>query len=386
VTERARLALMLPAAALTPSVALANAGTPLMWAGILHLLIGNLVVGVAEGLILARLFHRPKLRCVWLMILANYFSAWFGGLLLRGAIVSSLPLTIHNAKAMWWLMALVTFFITLLMEFPLVALAMRGAPDWTRKAVRGSLIVQSASYVVLLGWYGLASGTSLVNDTDIAALSEMSLPDRIVVYYIADDDGDVYTRPLGEERSTKVYDLNASHHNDRLLVLPSVDEDGTWRLLARLDSESRRGGILVTVYDSVRARAAPQQSDMREMSEENPRYHGSWFNFGNVPKLAAAKDSPWEFRTGFWPVEGLRGNREDTRESVSLAFETLFGQWNVRNATHLPTDKVLLQLGTDQICLFDPVKRQLALVARGRGPVAVIAGAVEGAPPPPPPQ
>jgi hypothetical protein len=45
--------------------------------------------------------------------------------------------------------------------------------------------------------------------------------------------------------------------------------------------------------------------------------------------------------------------------------------WAVRNAVHLPGDTVLLQLGDNQICLYDPEKKQIALVARGRGPIAV---------------
>ncbi len=53
----------------------------------------------------------------------------------------------------------------------------------------------------------------------------------------------------------------------------------------------------------------------------------------------------------------------------------------VRNATHLPGDAVLFQLGRDQICVLDPVRRQVALLARGRGPTAVMA---EAAPPSPP--
>jgi hypothetical protein len=34
--------------------------------------------------------------------------------------------------------------------------------------------------------------------------------------------------------------------------------------------------------------------------------------------------------------------------------------------------KVLLQLGFTQICVYDPKKEQIALLARGRGPIAVI--------------
>jgi len=44
--------------ALLPTVAYADAGTPLMWAGLFHLFIGNAIIGVVEGLILAILSNR----------------------------------------------------------------------------------------------------------------------------------------------------------------------------------------------------------------------------------------------------------------------------------------------------------------------------------------
>ena len=85
-----------------PVQALANAGTPLMWAGMFHLSIGNAVIGVLEGLLVAQLFGAPKGRAIGVMIAANYVSAWVGGLFLREAIVAALPLDLNNG---WYQLA-----------------------------------------------------------------------------------------------------------------------------------------------------------------------------------------------------------------------------------------------------------------------------------------
>lgn len=82
--------------------------------------------------------------------------------------------------------------------------------------------------------------------------------------------------------------------------------------------------------------------------------------------------SSWRFSPGFWAVEGLRGNNVESGEKAWIALETPFVTWAVRNAIHLPEDKVLLQLGGDQICIYDPVENRIALLARGRGPYAVL--------------
>lgn len=100
-------------------------------------------------------------------------------------------------------------------------------------------------------------------------------------------------------------------------------------------------------------------------------YDGA-LNFGQVQKLGSAAKSQWKFWTGFWAEEGLRGSDDATGEHVRFSYETPFGAWTVRNAVDLPSDKVLFQLGDDQICAFDPVTRRVALLWHGRGPVPVV--------------
>ena len=52
----------------------------------LHLVFGNAFIGIGEGLLLAWLFSVPTGKSVAVMILANYASAWLGGLFIRGAL------------------------------------------------------------------------------------------------------------------------------------------------------------------------------------------------------------------------------------------------------------------------------------------------------------
>ena len=68
----------------------------------------------------------------------------------------------------------------------------------------------------------------------------------------------------------------------------------------------------------------------------------------------------------------MRASRTDTGTEFSIGFEMPLGNWLIRNATHLPGDYVLFQLGRDQICLFDPLRKRIAIIARGRGPVAIL--------------
>jgi len=82
---------------------------------------GMRLIGVGEGLLLAWLFSVPKRKTVLVMIPANYASAWVGGLFIRGAIVRALPMDLNNGWRWFWVMVVVTYVITLIIEWPFVA-------------------------------------------------------------------------------------------------------------------------------------------------------------------------------------------------------------------------------------------------------------------------
>ncbi len=353
-----------------PQHALANAGTPLMWAGMLHMIFGNAFIGVGEGILLAWLFSLPKAKSVGVMVVANYASAWLGGLFLRGAIVHALPMDLTNGWRWFWIMVVVTYCMTLVLEWPFVAWCFRGCQDWFRSSLKASLVVQSASYVLLFGWYWMASGTSLYTKMQIVQASDLSLPESVLVYFIAPKDGNVYSRPLTGVEGRLVYNLRSTNPNDRLFVRPGAPDTNAWDLVARLETKDYRKPELVTILTNMQVEAAP---DWRSTHTDPPRYEGTWFSFGEAQPLGSATNGQWKFWTGFWPIEGLRATRKGTDETVRFSYETPFGAWTVRNAVQLPSDKALFQLGDDQICAFDPASRRVALLWHGRGPVPVIA-------------
>ena len=344
-------------------------GTPLMWAGMLHLVFGNALIGVLEGFLLAQIFGLSKWKSIGILILANYSSAWVGGVFLQGVIVRALPVDVNNVRLFFWSMVALTYLLTLMLEFPFVALAFRKDPRWLRKSVRGSLIVQSVSYALLFGWYGLASETSLLTRTAVVRLSTISLPENVLMYFISSGDGGVYSMTLAPLEKHRVFDLHSTNDDDRLFVRVSSANSNRWDLIARLMTKDYRKPKLTTIRESFVSEAAPS---WRVLPPDPEAEEDTAFNFGAVARLGTARNSSWNFSSGFWAAEGFRGTETNTGMHVGFSFETPFGAWAVRNATLLPGDKVLLQLGRDQICVFDPVGNRIALVARGRGPVAVI--------------
>jgi len=354
-----------------PRYAWADAGTPLMWARMLHLVFGNALIGLGEGLLLGWLFSVPKRKSVPVMILGNYASAWIGGLIISDAIVRALPMDLTNAWRWFWIMVVVSYCMTLILEWPFVAWCLRGTQDWLRRSLWASLLVQSASYVLLFGWYGMASGTSLYTTMNIVAPADLSLPESVLVYYIAPADGNVCRRQLVGGGEQKVYELHSTGRTDRLFVRPSTPDTNRWDLVARLGSKYRGDLRFVDVLTNLQVEAAPDRRSTDTDPDADPMDEGR-FTWGELPKLGSATNSQWEFWDGFWPKMELQALNKATSERVGFRYETPFGALTVCNAVHLPSDKVLFQLGDDQICAFDPVTRRVALLWRGSGPVPVI--------------
>jgi len=336
------------------------------------------------------------------MIAANYFSAWVGGLFVLGGIVPVLPMDLNNGWVWFWVMVVFTFFLTSVLEWPFIGWTLRGTKEGSntaaevslregaqpascskpdlptrrpglmtpvmKRSLRVSLKLQRVSYLLLFGWYFMASGTSLYTKMNIVGPDELSLPESVLVYYIDREDGDVYQRNLVRGGERKIFELHSNHHNDRLFVRPNPIDTNRWDLMARLESDDHRKPRFVEVRTNMPVVAAP---DWRSISI-HPQYDGTWFSFGQAARLGIATNSPWRFHAGFWPVEGLRGKDPVSGKEIRFAYETPFGAWTVRNAVLLPSDKVLFQLGNDQICGFSPVDRRVALLWRGRGPVPVI--------------
>ncbi len=353
-----------------PHEARADAGTPLMWAGMLHLVFGNALIGLGEGALLAWLFSTPKGKSIAVMVLANYVSAWAGGLFLGGAIVRALPMDLNNGWRWFWIMVAATYCMTLVLEWPFIAWCFRGTQGWFRQSVRASLVLQSASYVLLFGWYWMASGTSLYTMMSVVPPSQLALPESVLVYFIAPADGNVYCRRLAGGYGRKVHDLGSTDANDRLFIQPSATDPARWDLIARLETQDNYHPRLVTVLTDAHIEAVPAERHPLQSDPSTPP--NTWMSFGDAPRPGDSPNSRWEFASGFWPIQGLRASNKATGELVRFSYETPFGAWTIRNAVQLPGDKALFQLGHDQICAFDPARRRITLLWHGRGPVAVI--------------
>lgn len=365
--SRAILTIVIVGFAACPSVVLANVGTPLMWAGALHLLFGNLLIGTLEGALLARFFKAHAGRAIGLMIPGNYFSAWVGFVWLNDLIVRRLAFDLYNTWFLLWVMVGVSWALSIVMEWPFVAGSFWKTTRWLRRSIFASLAVQTISYVLLFGWYWLASGATLYTRIAVVPPDSIVLPQGVQLYYIAED-GDVYARDFDTRETKKVFELDSSNEQDCLALRQSPTGENLWDIVALLESDAVAQSKSVPIGVTLAGSAAPHNRDGRvDAADRDSVPHRR-----QATRLGAARDSSWEFESGFWAREGLRGTNSRTGVSLHVSLETPFAAWAVRHAEQLPDDCVIFQFGERQICILEPETNKVSLIAYGRGPLALL--------------
>lgn len=352
-----------------PAMAWADAGTPLMWAGMLHLLIGNFIIGLVEAFVVSRRFVVNKGKLYSLSILGNYVSMIAGFAVLEWAeshagdsILGPQPLY-HGVRLLAVLVG-AAYLMSVIIEWPFFHFGLPKETRNIRTSLRASVLAQTVSYALLIPFYLLPSGFSLY--TQARLTHSLDFVDRkdATVYFISPKQNCVYRLRLDGSYPEKIVDLKPSNSNTRLFARKSQSGQ-SWDLWV-LDapdyghSPNKNERLLRENFATL---AALDWRAVKGYGEEV-----TWLNFGPVADLRLSPQTNWMVRTGFWPVEGLSAENQQAGESLHLCVEMPFLAWIARNATILPSDQVVYQLG-NQIVILDLSTRKLAFLALGQGPV-----------------
>lgn len=348
-----------------PMFTYANAGTPLMWATGIHLLFGNAIIGIVEGLLISLIFRTSKIKSTLLLILANYASAWFGHFFILGIIYHRDVFNLTNIRIYFISILVLAFILTVVIEFPFILAVFRKIKNPIWKSIKATLIVNLISYSLLIVWYNQHSQTSLVSKLKIVSASQMNIPANYSLYYIAPNNHDVIQYDLQNGSKKSIKKINSSSYNDRLFAREPTPD--SFDLYVHLETSIRSKAKNILIQSDFSTHAPIHRRNSRDAEADSI---DTWFNFAKVPSLA--ENAKWEFETGFWAAEGITGNRVHSKQIHHYAFETPFIAWYVRNAIQIENDLLVFQLGKNQICILDPEARCIALLAFGKGPLVAI--------------
>jgi hypothetical protein len=354
-----------------PVDARADAGTALMWAGMFHMLLGNAIIGVIEAAVISRFFKVKYMRIVGVTILANYFSAWAGFLLVGWTSRFSVPygagpgyVNIYNFRWFIWLAVAASFLASIILEWPFYAWALRRggykSASMFRSSFRASVYAQTASYILLLPWFYLVSGTGLFSAVTTDKTMSLVKSRDAVVYFISPQRGAIY-RVLPDGTGLQwVQESPFGKETKRLFLRPSSDKHGfdLW-----VEGANQRQTCVVEKQFG--PAADPQEGWYKYNTLPWPH------DFGPPLDLRPENDRNWKVDIAFWPTVGVSGENKKTGKFLSAGLETPFLAWESRYGTVLPGDEVVYQLG-NQIVILDLNQRKIGLIAMGRGPVVTL--------------
>jgi hypothetical protein len=376
------IALVPVMALLIPSVVLANAGTPLMWAGAIRLVCVNIVIGVGEGFVIWLFLRTRFWKTLGIMILANYAS-WLVG------EVALLPLLAQAGKGflgeqplyhVWEFLRYVlaaSFGLTVVFEWPFCFWILNLKPFRIVKSIVAVLVVNVASYAFLVHFYLDLSGTSLLTKVRQEPSLSFAANPKAWVYFIAPDNRrisrirlngtgnetvSVLSNTTDDGSSAPIEDPpDAPFVNSGLCLLPS-SQTNYWDLYHWVeDPESET--LLLTAF-------AKQETPLRNIPSNRYGDDQHIPDPFELPQLCEyLVTSSWEVRVGFWPIEGLIATKGKTKKQ--LALELPFLKWYSRSPSVLPGDQVVYQLG-DQIVLLDLNQDLIGVITRGHSPVIVL--------------
>ena len=361
---------------LIPTTAQANAGTPLMWATMLHLVIGNAIIGVLEGLLVARILKCRRRTAIGAMIAANYISAWVGGLGLMFAFQLLPPVALGYAMFVPVAGIAATYIATVFLEWPFVWSCIDKAVENRKKrALWISALVQALSYaLIVVPWFSLASDNSLITETEIEDSTDFVENKEAQVYFISEDDGDVYRLKLGGGQPERFAALGSTGDRDRL-AFQETEAGDCCDLVAVIERVYPAPARTVLLEEAFSPRAA-----LTRQSEDDQRFgrKGIPLDYGRAIELRPEPEREWAVWASFMSMQGLLFFNEKTEKRHRLTVNSPFQSWLFRTATVLPGDEIVFQVAS-QICVYSRRTNKLALVTRGRGPLVVLPPAAPGA-------
>jgi len=378
---------------LSPAIACANAGPTIFLQFGFHLVFLTWIIGLGEGLLLCTFFRAWKVpswrdRVFISMIAANVASAWLGMLFVKSRYAAQITgdVTIENLIPAFWTMVYVTFLLTMIIEFPFFLVALYGRKWLVPKTVTATLIVHCISYSLLFFFYSGEESMSMVTKLEVVPVSTFEMEEDYDLYYISPDGRHVLRSDLRGNEKEIITTLDMNGIPLRLTACPrkTAEEMLGRRKVQRVCWDSGFDlFVLMNINGAYKATLlmenfAPQSAvyltNDGYTAQCNPDTRIEPFPFRIFDD-----DKRWKFlsrdifelmvgkaKQGYYPYT-TREYEKDSHQQYTMA--TPFTRWLVQNGTHIAGDYGVFLLGKDQICILDPEKKRIALIARGFGPV-----------------
>ncbi|MBU2257799.1 MAG: hypothetical protein KJ926_01615, partial [Candidatus Omnitrophica bacterium] len=184
-----------------------------------HMLIGNAIIGIFEGLIIARLFGVRLRRSISIMILANYIS------MIAGAIgIQPLKNTINNHASInnffpiIIIMLILSYLTTMSIQWFFCFWILKGKEGRGCISLKASIIVNIISYAIFIPFYFSASDISAISNMKIEKSPYFLKTNNAWIYFISLKDGALYKIKANGSDKQRIKDTGSTNQDVELFT------------------------------------------------------------------------------------------------------------------------------------------------------------------------
>jgi hypothetical protein len=341
-----------------PMTLFATTAPPLINAEWFYLFAINPLLGLLEGLLVAWLLRRPRLRLVCSLILANYLSA----IMARSALLPParlwMRLDMPWVEPLWGMGLLAMpvtalFFITVLVEWPFAWWGIRSDRPSKWRTLAAMAAAQLATFPLILILLISGSDASFVTATTRDASLGRELPGETTIYYVAD--GGVSVRLL-----------NLVTKEGGLLEIIGKDDPnpGNNRLLLCPTEVQGKYALQVDLGPEVEAEGKQETLDEEFLRPNDSNSSGC---LKGIDRVADGLDLQVEL--GERAMDGM--SITSVCGSQTLAMAIPFARWYPEHLTILPGNLLLFGMA-EHIWLLHPDSGRITVLAKGRSPVVTL--------------
>lgn len=346
------------------SFTLGNTASLAMWQRWLHLLLGNAVIGVIEGVLLARLLRLPPILTPFLLVVANYVSATvaavaFGVFETTGVVELFWRPWLFDYQ--WWFASALVLSVvaSVVIEWATVAPFVPSLESTARRTVFSFIAVN-----LMTGATCIAAPFLLISEIRLAGVAEITrdrswIPaEGFWIYYLdAENDALMRMRPDGGESG--------------VVMRISVEPATTMWVSARREDAEDTGPF--PMYIGVEDSESYATESGVVADRESAFVRDSWDDGVPFLNLAPAADLRGPDHGSEWTMESADNGGVKVfgpGHRYSITFTTALATWKGRNPSILPGDIGIFELG-GQICALDLSGRRLTRIGFGHAPVVI---------------
>jgi hypothetical protein len=346
------------------ALTLGNTASVAMWQRWSHLLFGNAIIGVIEGVLLAHLLQRPPIRMSLLLIGANYISALvaaiaFGIFETTGVVGHFWRPGLYDYQ--WWFVGALALSVaaSIVIEWAVAAPVMLGPSALRRRTFGAFVAVNLLTGVACIAGPFMAISEIRVAST-VSVTRDRSWAPRggFWVYYLdVQNDALMRMRPDGGKKE--------------VVMRIEVESTTTMWVSAYRDDANDHGPF--PMYIGVASAAGYATESGVSAGRESAFVQYEWDDGAPFLNLAPAADLRGPNHDSEWRLESHDNGGVEVfgpNERYSVTFTTALATWKGRNPSILPDDIGIFELG-GQICALDLSGRRLTRLGFGHAPVVV---------------